>query len=399
MLAVFQPQSKETKMNPLFFNEEHELFRSSLQDFFKTEVTPFLDEWEKQGKTDRSVLKKMGEMGFLGLEVEEEYGGMGLDFLYSTILCEEMGKTGSLGFYTVVAANCYLAMNYLIHGGSPFIKEKYLRPSVSGEMVGSLAMTEPNAGSDLKGIRTTAKLDGDEYIVNGSKTFISNAYYGDYTVAAVLTEKGMSMLVIDLDAEGVARTKLDKVGIRISDTAELAFNNVRVPKENLIGEEGKGFYYMMESLQVERLTGAISCMGLIEHVLEITLQYISERTAFGKPINKFQVLRHQIAEMSTEMEAYKAFLYQTCYRLAQGENVVKECSMLKMRVGDLLNEIVYKCQQMFGGYGFMEEYPIGRIYRDVRIAPVYGGTSEIMKEIIAKMVIDSVEYKPVYKKE
>ncbi|MEM6803826.1 MAG: acyl-CoA dehydrogenase family protein [Bacteroidota bacterium] len=386
-------------MKSLFFNEEHELFRSSLQDFFKAEVTPYLDEWEKQGKTDRSVLRKMGEMGFLGLEVDEEYGGMGLDFLYSTILCEEMGKIGSLGFYTVVAANSYLAMNYLIHAGSPFIKEKYLRPCVAGELVGSLAMTEPNAGSDLKGIRTTAKLEGDTYIVNGSKTFISNAYYGDYTVAAVLTDKGMSILVIDLDAEGVSRTKLDKVGIRISDTAELAFDNVRVPKENLIGEEGKGFYYMMESLQVERLTGAISCMGLIEHTLDITLQYISERKAFGKAINRFQVLRHQIADMSTEMEAYKAFLYQTCYRLAEGENVVKECSMLKMRVGDLLNEIVYKCQQMFGGYGFMEEYPIGRIYRDVRIAPVYGGTSEIMKEIIAKMVIDEVEYKPVYKKE
>lgn len=385
-------------MNSLFFKEEHELFRSTLKDFFKAEVTPFLAEWEAQDKTPRSVLRKMGEMGFLGLEVEEEYGGMGLDFLYTAIFCEEMGKTGSLGFDTVVSGHSYLAMNYLVHAGSPFIKDKYLRPSVTGEKIGSLAMTEPFAGSDLKGIRTTATLDGNEYVVNGSKTFISNGYYGDYTVAAVKTDSGMSMLVMDLDAEGVSRTKLDKVGIRISDTAELAFDNVRVPKENLIGEEGKGFYYMMESLQVERLTGAIACMGIIEYVLEITLQYISERSAFGKTINKFQVLRHQIAEMATEIEAYKAFNYQTSYRLAQGENVVKECSMLKMRVGDLLNEIVYKCLQMFGGYGFMEEYPIGRIYRDVRVAPIYGGTSEIMKEIIAKMVIDEVEYKPVYKK-
>ncbi|MEO0898125.1 MAG: acyl-CoA dehydrogenase family protein [Bacteroidota bacterium] len=385
-------------MKHLFFSEEHELFRSSLQDFFKAEIIPHLDEWEKVSKTDRSALRKMGEMGFLGLEVEEEYGGMGLDFLYSTILCEELGRAGSMGFYTVVAAHSYLAMNYLIHAGSPFIKDKYLRPSVSGELIGSLAMTEPNAGSDLKGIRTTAELVGDEFIVNGSKTFISNAYYGDYTVAAVRTEHGMSMLVMDLDAEGVSRTKLDKVGIRISDTAELSFNNVRVPKENLLGEEGKGFYYMMESLQVERLTGAQACMGLIEYVMDITLQYIAERMAFGQSINKFQVLRHQIAEMATEMEAYRAFMYQTSFRLAKGENVVKECSMLKMRVGDLLNEIVYKCQQMFGGYGFMEEYPIGRIYRDVRIAPVYGGTSEIMKEVIAKMVVDQVSYKPVYKK-
>lgn len=385
-------------MKHLFFTEEHELFRNTLQDFFKAEVTPYLNEWEEQSKTDRSVLRKMGEMGFLGLEVEEEYGGMGLDFLYSAILCEEMGKTGSLGFDTVVAAHSYLAMNYLIHAGSPFIKDKYLRPSVTGEKIGSLSMTEPFAGSDLKAIRATATLDGDHYTVNGSKTFISNGYYGDYTVAAVKTERGMSMLVMDLDAEGVSRTKLDKVGIRISDTAELAFDNVRVPKENLLGEEGKGFYYMMESLQVERLTGAIACMGLIEYALDITLQYISERMAFGKTINKFQVLRHQIADMATEMEAYKAFMYQTSYRLAKGENVVKECSMLKMRIGDLLNEIVYKCVQMFGGYGFMEEYPIGRLYRDVRIAPIYGGTSEIMKEIIAKMLIDQVEYKPVYKK-
>jgi hypothetical protein len=385
-------------MKHLFFTEEHELFRSTLQDFFKAEVRPFLNEWEAQGMTPRSVLRSMGEMGYLGLEVEEEYGGLGLDFLYSAILCEEMGKTGSLGFETVVAGHTYLAMNYLIHAGSPFLKDRYLRPSVTGEKIGSLAMTEPFAGSDLKGIRTTATLEGNEYIVNGSKTFISNAYYGDYTVAAAKTGHGMSMLVIDLDAEGVTRNKLDKVGIRISDTAELSFNNVRVPKENLIGEEGKGFYYMMESLQVERLTGAVACMGIIEYVLGITLQYISERSAFGQTINKFQVLRHQIAEMATEMEAYKAFSYQTSYRLAKGENVVKECSMLKMRVGDLLNEIVYKCLQMFGGYGFMEEYPIGRIYRDVRIAPIYGGTSEIMKEIIAKMVIDDVEYKPVYKK-
>lgn len=385
-------------MNSLFFQEEHILFRDTLRDFFQTEVAPFINDWEAQGKVDRSVLKKMGEMGFLGLEVDEKDGGMGLDFLYTAILCEEMGRVGAFGFSTVVAAHVYLGMNYLIHAGSPFIKEKYLAPSVRGELIGSLAMTEPSTGSDLKAIRSTARLEGDHYIVNGSKTFISNGYYGDYTVAAVKTEHGISMLVIDLDAEGVSRTKLDKVGIRCSDTAELAFDNVKVPKENLLGEEGRGFYYMMESLQVERLTGVVGGIGLMQHVLDITLQYISERKAFGKSINQFQVLRHQIAEMATEIEAYKAFTYQTSYRLAQGENVVKECSMLKMRVSDLMNEITYKCQQMFGGYGFMEEFPIGRIYRDVRVVPIYGGTSEIMKEVIAKMVIDQVKYKPVYDK-
>ncbi|MEL6190521.1 MAG: acyl-CoA dehydrogenase family protein [Bacteroidota bacterium] len=385
-------------MKDLFFTEEHELFRESLRDFFKVEVNPYLDEWEAQGKIDRSIYRKMGEMGFLGVEVDETYGGAGLDFLYTTVLCEEMGYTGSYGFSTAISAHVYLAMNYLIHAGSSFIKEKYLVPSVKGELVGSLSMTEPGAGSDVKGIRTTAKLDGDHYIVNGSKTFISNGYYGDYTVAAVVTENGLSMLVMDLDAEGVSKTKLDKVGIRSSDTAELAFDNVRVPKENLLGDEGKGFYYMMESLQVERLTGAQFSMGVMDYMMEITLRYISERKAFGKSIDRYQVLRHHIAEMATEIEAYKSLLYQTSYQLAQGKSVVKQCSMLKYKTADLLNEVAYKCLQMFGGYGFMEEYPIGRIYRDVRVGPIYGGTSEIMKEVIAKMVIDQVEYKPVYKK-
>ncbi len=385
-------------MQNLYYTEEHELFRKTLQDFFKAEVAPYVEAWEKEGKIDRSLFKKMGEMGFLALEVEEKYGGMGLDFMYTTVLCEEMGRTGSCGVATTISAHSYLAMNYLVHAGSPYIKEKYLVPSVQGEKIGSLGMTEPFAGSDLRALRTTADLKGDHYIVNGSKTFISNGYYGDYCITAVKMEEGISMLVIDLDAEGVTRSKLDKVGIRSSDTAELAFNNVKVPAKNLLGEPGKGFYYMMESLQVERLTLAQANMGLMQYVLDITLQYISERSAFGKPINKFQVLRHQIADMSSDITAWKALMDTTSYRLSKGEHVVKECSMLKLKTSDLLNEIVYKCLQMFGGYGFMEEYPIGRIHRDVRVVPIYGGTSEIMKEIIAKMVIDNVSYKPAYSK-
>lgn len=385
-------------MQNLYYTEEHELFRSTLQDFFKTEVAPYVEAWEKAGKIDRSLFKKMGEMGFLALEVDEKYGGMGLDFMYTSVLCEEMGRTGSCGVATTISAHSYLAMNYLVHAGSPLVKEKYLVPSVKGEKIGSLGMTEPFAGSDLRSLRTTAELSGDHYLVNGSKTFISNGYYGDYCVTAVKMDEGISLMVIDLEAEGVSRSKLDKVGIRSSDTAELAFNNVKVPVENLLGEAGKGFYYMMESLQVERLTLAQANMGLMQYVLEITLQYISERSAFGKPINKFQVLRHQIADMASDIEAWKAFMDITSYRLSKGEHVVKECSMLKLKTSDLLNDIVYKCLQMFGGYGFMEEYPIGRIHRDVRVVPIYGGTSEIMKEIIAKIVIDKKSYKPVYSK-
>ncbi|PZP50232.1 MAG: acyl-CoA dehydrogenase [Pseudopedobacter saltans] len=383
-------------MKNIFYTEEHELFRSSLQDFFAKEVMPNVDEWEKNQRIDHSIFKKMGEMGFLGLEVEEKHGGMGLDCMYSAILNEEMGKTGYMGFATTISAHSYLALNYLVHAGSDFVKEKYLLPSCKGEIVGSLGMTEPFAGSDLKGIKTTAVSDGDFYIVNGSKTFISNAFYGDYCVTAVRTEKGISMIVIDLDAEGVMRSKLNKLGLHSSDTAELAFDNVRVPKENLLGEENKGFYYMMQSLQVERLTLAQANIGIMQYVLDVTLQYISERSAFGQTINNFQVLRHTIAELASDLEAWKVFTEHTSYRLSQGEQVVKECSMLKLKTSDLANEIVYKCLQMFGGYGFVEDFPIARVYRDVRVLPIYAGTSEIMKEIIAKMVIEQKTYKSSY---
>ncbi len=384
-------------MQSLFFTEEHEMFRQSIQDFLNQEVVPHLNKWEEEGKIDREVYLKMGEMGFLGLDTAEAYGGMGTDFMYTNILLEEIGKVGALGFGTAIASHVYLAMNYLAKGGSELLKTKYLVPSVKGEMVGALAMTEPFAGSDLKNIRTTAERQGDFYIVNGSKTFITNAYYGDYIVTAVRTEKGISLLVIDNEMEGVSVSKLNKMGLRSSDTAEIAFNNVKVPVENLLGEEGKGFYYMMESLQTERLTVSQISVGAMQYVLDITLQYIGEREAFGAPINKLQVLRHKIADIATEVEAWKQFTYITSYRFSKGEFVVKECSMLKLRTSDFLNEMGYDCLQMFGGYGFMEEFPIARIYRDIRVIPIFAGTSEIMKEIIAKIVIDQTEYKPAYK--
>lgn len=384
-------------MQSLYFNEEHDLFRETMKDFCLQEIQPYEAVWEEEGKIDRSLFRKMGEMGFLGLEFPEKYGGLGLDFMYTTVLAEEMGYHCTAGVTTTVSAHIYLAMNYIARGGSALLKEKYLVPGILGTKVGALGMTEPFAGSDLKSLRTTATRDGEHYIVNGSKTFITNGYYGDFVVTAVKTERGISMLVIDLDAPGVTKSKLDKLGLRSSDTAEIAFDNVKVPVENLIGEEGKGFYYMMDSLQVERLSTAQYNIGGMQKILDITLQYISERQAFGKPINRFQVLRHKIAEIATELEAWRQFMHHTSYRLSQGEFVVKECSMLKLKTSDLINQVAYDCLQMFGGYGFMEEYPIARIYRDVRVIPIYAGTSEIMKEIIAKMIIDGVDYKPAYK--
>ena len=307
-----------------------------------------------------------------------------------------MGYHCTAGTTTTISAHVYLALNYVARGGSDFLKEKYLAPGIEGTKVGALAMSEPFAGSDLKSMRTVGRREGDHYIINGSKTFITNGYYGDFFVTAVKTETGLSMIVIDADAEGVSKSKLDKLGLKSSDTAEIAFADVKVPVENIIGGEGKGFYYMIDSLQVERLSTAQFNVGGMQKILDMTLQYMSERSAFGRTINKFQALRHQIADMATEVEAWKNFMHHTSFRLSRGEFVVKECSMLKLKTSDLINEIAYKCLQMYGGYGFMEEYPIARIYRDVRVIPIYAGTSEIMKEIIAKIVIDGVEYKPAY---
>jgi len=264
--------------------------------------------------------------------------------------------------------------------------------------VSSIAITEPGAGSDVANIQTKAILEDDHYIVNGSKTFITNAVYGDLIVAVVKTNPeagtaGVSLLVMDRQAEGISATKLKKLGWHASDTAELAFDNVKVPKENLLGEEGKGFYYLMGGLQLERLIGAIMGYAGSESALEYALQYMSERSAFGRTINKFQVLRHRVAQMATEIEACKQFVLH-CARMHNDKKyAVKECSMAKLLASELADKVMYQCLQFFGGYGYMEEYKIARAFRDARIGTIGGGSSEIMREIIAKMVIDEVSYK------
>ncbi|CAG0910412.1 unnamed protein product [Cyprideis torosa] len=288
-------------------------------------------------------------------------------------------------------------MTYLYNSDSPHIIENYIKPSISGDKVGCLGMTEPVAGSDLANIRSTAVLDGDHYIVNGGKTFITSGYYGDYIVAAVKTDPkagygGISMLVIDLESEGVTRNKLKKMGLHGSDTAEIGFSDVRVPKENLVGQEGMGFYYMMQNLVIERMLLVWTCTAGSEKAIEMTLQYMKEREAFGRPISKFQALRHRLVDIATEVEACKAFSFLTTYRYLKGETVTKECSMLKLQSTELLNKVVAECVQFHGGYGFIEDYPICRAYRDARVQTIYGGTSEIMREIVAKIMIDGLNY-------
>lgn len=373
------------------------MFRQGLRDFFAKEVTPYIEEWEENRRTPHEVWKKMGDMGYLGLNYPEKYGGMDADFFYSVIFMEEVSRLFSGGFAVAPLVMQYMSTPYIYKYGSEFLKEKYLAKTIAGEAVSCIAITEPGAGSDVANIQTKAIRDGDHYIVNGAKTFITNAYYGDYLITVVKTNpeagvNGVSLLIIDREAEGVSARKLKKLGWHASDTAELNFDDVKVPVKNLIGEEGQGFYYLMGGLQLERLSGAVSAIAGCESALEYSLKYMGERKAFGRSINKFQVLRHRVAQMAAEIESVKAFTYHLCELHNNEQYAVKECSMSKLLATELSDKVMYQCLQFFGGYGYMEEYKMARLFRDSRILTIGGGSSEIMREIIAKMVIDEKQY-------
>ena len=385
-------------MNSYYFTEEHELFRQSFRAFLEKEAIPNIDQWEEDRRTPRDIWKKMGDLGFLGLAYPEEYGGMGLDFFYDVVFNEELGRCNSGGFAITQQVVQYMSGPYILKYGSEYLKKKYLPGIIAGEVISSIGITEPGAGSDVQNIQTKAIREGDHYIVNGGKTFITNGVYGDFVITVVKTDpskgaSGVSLLVIEQSMEGVSTRKLKKLGWHSSDTAEISFDNVKVPVENLIGEEGRGFYYLMNGLQLERICGLPAGISAMESAIEKSLQYMSERQAFGKPINKFQVLRHRIAQMASEVEAAKAFTY-TCAKMYQdGIYDVKLCSMAKLLISELSEKVATQCLQFFGGYGFMEEYPLARMYRDVRVGTIGGGSSEIMREIIAKMIIEDVGYK------
>ncbi len=385
-------------MNSMYFTEEHEVFRASFKEFLQKEVVPHIEKWEKSGKIDRFIWKKFGEMGYFGLNSPEEYGGMNLDLFYTVIFLEELQKINSGGFAAAMWAHQYLAMTHLNKEGDDRIKKEYLTPSIEGDKIGCLCITEPFGGSDVAGMRTTAIKKDDTYIINGSKTFITNGIYSDYLIVAAKTnpaEKhhGMSIFVIDRNTKGISSTKLDKLGWRASDTAEIAFDNVVIPAENLMGEEGKGFPYIMQHFALERLVMAINAHARAEYAVGYAIQYMSERQAFGKTLDKFQALRHKIAEMASEVEMCKEFNYSIAKRLNEGQYVVKHASMTKLLSTKMADQVIYESLQLLGGYGYMEEYPLARLLRDSRLGPIGGGTSEIMKEIIAKMIIDGKEYK------
>ena len=389
-------------MNSAYFSEEHDLFRASLKDFLQKEVVPYIEQWEKTGTIERFIWKKFGDMGFLGITYPESYGGLNLDLFYMVILLEELQKIKSSGFAAAIWAHVYLAMTHLNAEGDERIKKEYLVPSIAGEKIGALCISEPFGGSDVAGMRTNAIKKGDKYIINGSKTFITNGVYADYYVVAAKTDpalgnKGISIFLMDTSSKGISATKLDKLGWRASDTAEIAFDNVEVPFENLMGEENKGFAYIMQHFALERLIMAINAHARAEYALDYTIDYMSSREAFGTTINKFQALRHTLVEHATEVEHCKIFNYAAVARLDKGEYVVKEATMAKLKSTKVADETIYSCLQMLGGYGYMEEYPLARLFRDSRLGPIGGGTSEILKEILSKMIIDKQNYQPAVK--
>lgn len=373
-----------------YLTDDHEMFRKSLRKFLEKEAYPYYDQWEEDRIIPRSFWLKMGEQGFLCPDIDEKYGGSGVDFGFSVVVNEELERVGT-GLVGIGLHND-IVVPYITAYGTEEQKKSWLPRCATGETITAIAMTEPGAGSDLANIQTTARLEGDHYIVNGQKTFITNGIHSDLIIVACKTNphavpkhKGVSLLVIERDSPGFSRgRKLNKVGVHCQDTAELIFEDCKVPKENLIGEEGKGFLYLMEKLQQERLIVAITAQIAAEEMLRMTIEYVKSREAFGKPVSQFQNTQFKIAEMATDIEMGRAFLNQLITDHIDGKNVVTQVSMAKWKLTDTAKRIAGECMQLHGGYGYMEEYEIARRYRDIPVAAIYAGTNEIMKTIIAK---------------
>lgn len=373
-----------------YMKEEHQIFRTTIRKFLEKEAYPYFDQWEKDRIIPREFWRKMGSNGFLCSWIDEKYGGLNADFVYSIVINEELEKVGSslvgLGLHSNVV------VPYLDSYGTPEQKERWLPGCISGDTITAIAMTEPGTGSDLSNIKTTAVKDGNHYIVNGEKTFITNGIHADLVVVACKTDpkatpghKGISLLVIERDTPGFTRgKKLDKIGLHSQDTAELIFSDARVPAENLLGGENKGFYYLMEKLQPERLLTVIQGQVAAEEMLRMTIEYVKERKAFGAPISSFQNTQFKIAEMATEIEIGRTFLDSLIMKHLAGQNIVTEVSMGKWWVTEMAKRVAATCLQLHGGYGYMEEYKIARRYRDIPVSSIYAGTNEIMKLIIAK---------------
>ncbi len=376
------------------YNEEHTLFAQSVREFVAKEIVPYNAQWERDHMVSRESWLKFGESGFLCMQVAEEYGGLGInDFRYNAIVTEELARTGCAGPAVGYPLHSEIVCPYIEHYGTEALKLKWLPKMVSGEAIAAIAMTEPGAGSDLQGMRATAVDKGDYYLVNGSKTFITNGYLCDVVVVAVKTDptkgaKGISLLVIDTSMKGFTKGKpFEKVGLHAQDTCELFFENVEVPKENLLGKEGEGFKYLMTELSQERLVVALSAIGAAEGALATTVQYTKDRIAFGKPIAELQNTRYKLAEVATEIQIGRVFIDRCVELHCEKKLDQASASMAKYWLTDLQSKAADECLQLHGGYGYIWEYQVARSWADARVQRIYAGTNEIMKELIARAVL------------
>jgi acyl-CoA dehydrogenase len=378
-------------MDIIQYTEEHRIFRQAIRKFFEKEVIPNVEEWEEAGIVPRSIWRKMGEQGFLCMNLAEEYGGAGADFLYSVILTEELAKTNHTGLAAPLHSD--VVVPYINSFASEELKKKYLPGCISGEIITAVAMTEPNTGSDLAAIRTSAVEDGNEMVINGQKTFISNGINCGLVVLATRDPsvenpyQALDLYLVEEGTPGFEKGKrIKKVGWHSQDTAELFFSDCRIPKGNRLGQKGSGFMMLMEKLQQERLMCCIGAVAGAEYMLGITIQYCKERTAFGRPLSKFQNTQFKIVEMATEVRLGRTFLDKLIMDHMEGKNVVVDVSMAKYWTTEMAMRVADQCLQLHGGYGYCEEYPIARAWRDTRVMSIFAGTNEIMKGIAAKFM-------------
>ena len=376
-------------MQEQMLTDEHRMFRDAFRKFVEKEIAPYHAQWEKEGQVDKRIWRKAGENGFLGMDVPEEYGGLGVkDFRYNTLIAEELTRVGASG--VGYGLHNDIVIPYVLDYGTEAQKQAWLPKLASGEWVSAIAMTEPNTGSDLARVRTTAVRDGDEWVINGQKTFITNGIHSDFVIVVCKTKQdagahGISLIVVEEGRAGFERGRnLEKIGLHAQDTAELFFRDVRVPSTNLLGGENKGFYHLMQQLPQERLSIAVVAVASAEVSLEQTLAYCKERTAFGQPIGSFQNSRFKLAEMKTEIEIGRVFVDNCINLLNMGQLSTETASMAKWWCTELQGRVIDQCVQLHGGYGYMLEYPIARAFGDARVQRIYGGTNEIMKEIIGR---------------
>ena len=377
-----------------WFTEDHSIFQESLARFLEKEVVPHIDQWEEERMIPREIWRKLGAQGYLCPCLPEEYGGSGVDFSYAVVVGEELSRSTATSLASGVRVHADIVVPYVVESGTPEQKKEILPGCTTGDIIMAIGMTEPGCGSDLAALRTTAIRDGEDYVINGQKTFITNGINCDWVVLAVKTDpqaqpvhKGVSLVLVPADAKGFSKgRKLNKMGLHAQDTAELIFEDCRVPRRNLLGEEGDGFHILMRNLQQERLVACVGGVVLSEKMLETTIDYAKNRTAFGKPISSFQHNSFKLVEMATEIEMGRTFLESLIEDHMEGKDITRRVSMCKWWVTEMANRVAYDCLQLHGGYGYMEEYVICRLYRDLRASTITAGSTEIMKRILARIM-------------